>query len=102
MPRGGPRPNSGGRRPGAGRKKAETKVVQQAARDLFNAAFSDEDVTTIANVVRSFCLAGSLPHIQMFAAYRLGKPPEEVTISGDKDAPLRIEVVYVDDADSPL
>jgi hypothetical protein len=95
MPRGGPRPNSGGARPGAGRKKLTTEQAQQANRDVVLEVVTPQAwATTVRDLLSR---AGSDPRaFAQLAPYVMGSATAKVEVAHSQAGPMRVEVVYVD------
>ena len=86
----------GGARPGAGRKSDATRAAQITNRSVMLSVVTDADIEAIARAMIDKAKAGDEKAFRAFMSYVLGSPESEVTVKGEPDAPLRIEVVYVD------
>jgi hypothetical protein len=69
-----------------------------ALRDIFNEAFSKPDTPEgqsaqqdAIEMLKAACRKGNLKAIRMWLEWSLSKPPQEVTLSGDRDNPLQLE-----------
>lgn len=82
----------GGRRPGAGRKASETKASQLANRAVFLAAVSEADVRGLAAVMVRRALTGDVLAAKFVAAYCMGDPAAELTVSDPHGDPLEIVI----------
>ncbi len=74
----------GGRRPGAGRKRQETRDRQKTNRDLVLELYTAEDARLVIDTFISFMRAGSVPHFAVMAPILFGKEPDviEQKVSG--------------------
>ncbi len=93
MPRGGARPNSGGKRPGAGRPRKEVKDWQSANLTIFRSVFTPEDVRLIAGSIKADMAIGNTDARKLALAYIIGAAPKEVTVLGDSEAPVEVKQV---------
>lgn len=72
----------GGARPGAGRKKAETKAAQATRRDILLSVFTEEETREIAIAMRERIKANGDPKaFTSIAPFIFGKPPEEIDLN---------------------
>lgn len=98
--RGGRRPNTGGARPGSGRKPKEVRVWQESNLLMLRAAITPADVVVIAESLRDALKTGDKDAWRQGLAYIFGASPKEVTIAGDDGSPLKlvVEIAHVDGA----
>ena len=82
MPKGGPRPNSGGARPGAGRKSDETRQYQEAMRRAFEEAVTPEAWRAIIATAIEQAKQGDDRARAWLSPWIVGKVPDEVRHSG--------------------
>lgn len=73
MPSGGARPNTGGKRRGAGRK---SMAVEDNVRAHIKAAMTDADLKAIWSKIVEQARNGSEKHTQILMSYYYGKPKE--------------------------
>ncbi len=92
---------SGGYRPGAGRKSDSVREAQQTNRATMLRIVTNADIEAIARAMIVKAKAGDEKAFRAFMSYVLGAPDSELTIKGDADAPLRVEVFYIDETDGP-
>jgi hypothetical protein len=92
MPRGGPRPNSGGARPGAGRPKASVVAYQASRRDQLQALVTDKDWEAIVMRAVNDAKNGDYVARTWLTPYVAGKVPDELTLH----ASHQIEIIYSD------
>lgn len=90
---------SGGARPGAGRKTDSVREAQQSNRATMLAMVTPEDIQAVARAMISKAKSGDEKAFRAFFSYVLGAPDSELTIKGDANAPLVVEVVYLDSVD---
>ncbi len=88
MPRGGPRPNSGGRRLGAGRKSKSTLEYQAKMRDIFAEIVTADEWSKVVQVALDFAKAGNKDARAWLTPWVIGAEPKEVKLTGDEAAPL--------------
>ncbi len=93
---------SGGYRPGAGRKNDSVREQQTTNRATMLAIVTRGDIEAIARAMIAKAKAGDEKAFRAFMSYVLGAPDSELTIKGDADAPLRVEVVYLDDREAEV
>lgn len=89
---------SGGSRPGAGRKSDSVRDQQTTNRATMLRIVTAADIEAIARAMITKAKAGDEKAFRAFMSYVLGAPDSELTIKGDADAPLRVEVVYFDES----
>lgn len=87
---------SGGHRPGAGRKSDAVREKQQTNRATMLAVVTPKDIEEIARAMILKAKQGDDKSFRAFMSYVLGAPDSELTIKGDTNAPLVVEVVYLD------
>lgn len=90
MPRGGPRPNSGGARPGAGRKKPETVDYQGAMRAAFEARVTPERWQRVIDTAIEQAEQGNKDARAWLTPWVVGAEPKEVKheVSGPGGGPI--------------
>lgn len=89
--------NTGGARPGSGSKTQEVREIQAGFRQVMLATVTPEDIVAIARAMIKKATAGDEKAFRAFMSYVLGSPESQLLISGDPVAPLRVEVIYVDE-----
>ena len=82
----------GGSRPGAGRKKAETKDAQEARRDTFLRVVTDADWEEVVRNALEQAKKGDPIARQWMTPYVAGKVPDELKVK--QSGAVTIEVVY--------
>jgi hypothetical protein len=90
------KPGRGGARPGAGRKTDQVREQQQSNRATMLRVVTAEDIEAIARAMIAKAKSGDDKAFRAFMSYVLGAPDSELTIKGDANAPLVVEVVYLD------
>lgn len=87
---GGARANSGGARPGAGRKKVSTEEQQAKNRDIVLTAVTEEDLLKMTQVAMSRAMAGDSESRKWISSYVLGNPSDklDVNVNGDLNVSL--------------
>ncbi|MGI8422987.1 MAG: hypothetical protein ACR2NO_02525 [Chloroflexota bacterium] len=80
MPRGGPRRNSGGRRPGAGRPPSPVLDYRREMQARLQEIVSPADVDAIVKKAVEQAAQGDHNARAWLAPYILGKPPEDVRL----------------------
>ena len=86
----------GGKRPGAGRPRKEVKDWQSHNLLILRSVFTDDDMRQIAESLKRDLMAGDWHARKDAIAYIIGPPPKELTLVGDEDAPLGIQVKAID------
>ena len=99
MPRGGPRPNSGGARPGAGRKSSETKVYQETMRARFEACVSVADWDQAIRALLEDAKGGSVAAFRELVPWVVGKVPDELRHTGAVGVAHRHDLSRLSDAE---
>ena len=92
MPRGGPRPNSGGARPGAGRKAKTTVAYQTTMRQVVLDAVTPDDWRAVALVALGQARDGSKDARDWLSSWVMGKVPDQLEVSGPEGGALRIVI----------
>lgn len=93
----GTKGHSGGARAGAGRKTDTIRELQQTNRRALMAEVTEADLRTAARALINKANSGDEKAFRALFSYLLGNPESELTLKGDADAPLRVEVVYLDE-----
>lgn len=80
---GGSRPNTGGKRKGAGRK---SKAEEMGLPKLMAKSVSKKDWIAIFDALKAQAIAGSKAHAELLMAYNFGRPVQNIdhTTKGDK------------------
>lgn len=85
MARGGARPNTGGARPGAGRKPKE---VEAGLMELLRKCWTEEDREACVRKMGEKAKGGDREAFALLMAYTYGKPKERVEHTGADGQPL--------------
>ncbi len=93
----GTKGHSGGARPNSGSKSVEVREIQAGFRSVMLAVVTDQDIHDIARAMIAKARNGDEKAFRAFMSYVLGSPESQLLVSGDPNAPLRVEVVYVDE-----
>jgi hypothetical protein len=80
MARGGSRPNSGGARPGAGRKSKATLDYQGTMRAVFEEVVTPEDWKYVVSVALAHAKAGKDDARRWLSPWIVGAEPKEMTV----------------------
>lgn len=87
--RGGARPNTGGRRPGAGRKsKADELELAALLEDSFTAEDRKLVVQNLSQIAKGGDAKSAVSAASLLFAYTYGKPTERHEISNPDGSPL--------------
>jgi hypothetical protein len=92
----GTKGHSGGPRPGSGSKPQWVQQAQTTNRQIMLAVVKPSDIEEIAMAMINKAKAGDDKAFRAFMSYVLGAPDSQLTIKGDVNAPLVVEVCYVD------
>lgn len=87
---------SGGARPGAGRKSNEVRAKQQANRDRLIGKLTDSDFENLAQSLMRRAQEGDVQAARLILSYAAGAPEAELTVSDPDGGPMRVVVEYVE------
>ncbi len=94
MPRGGARPNSGGARPGAGRKPSDINERRRHLERLWYEAVTEDDHIAIIKKVVQAAKAGDRAAQQPYFDRVQGKPAQAVQFEGEAMQPLVVGIPF--------
>jgi hypothetical protein len=86
----------GGARPGAGRKKKDTKVLQIANREVVLAQVDAAALRLMVDGIVAEAANGNAKAFAAIAPYLLGSPGQEIQVTGAGGGPLKVKVIYDD------
>lgn len=88
MPRGGPRPNSGGARPGAGRKSKSTAEQQQSNLGIALATAGPDEVHGMVVSMIAEAQRGNVRAFLALVPYLFGSPAQRHELTGERGGPI--------------
>lgn len=92
MARGGPRANSGGARPGAGRPTSAILDYRREMQRRATEVASEDDVDAILRTAIGQAREGDNAARMWLTPFLFGKVADELKLSGDEESPLHIIV----------